>query len=258
MEVIHYICHYNALGRRLETQPSGVTKINYIKLALKQAGFKIKLYSVAEGNSSKFSFYPAKYLFIDNLEEEYYISTWGRVNIVLKFLSRIWMLLQLFFYLISKVHAGEYVLVYHSLAYDSLFSIYKKWINKNCKLIYEVEEIYSAVSQKKEQSIFHEIEHLRSIASGYILVNDIMATECHFRGRKAVCYGTYELSSTKVKCISDNGLIHIVYAGVIGDIGSDAFLAVKIAKFLSPRYIIHLLGYGSDDNIILLKKTFVR
>ena len=47
MCTLHYLCSYTQsdLGRRIITQPSGVTKIDYIKSALKKAGYTVNILS---------------------------------------------------------------------------------------------------------------------------------------------------------------------------------------------------------------------
>lgn len=52
MCTLHYLCSYTQsdLGRRIITQPSGVTKIDYIKSALKKAGYTVNILSLSEGD----------------------------------------------------------------------------------------------------------------------------------------------------------------------------------------------------------------
>ena len=57
MKTIHYISYYNCeeSGRLLETQPSSVSKVDYIADSLIKAGFNVHIVSLSEGNlHSKF------------------------------------------------------------------------------------------------------------------------------------------------------------------------------------------------------------
>lgn len=50
----------------------------------------------------------------------------------------------------------------------------------------------------------------------------------------------------------DDGKIHLVYAGLI-EKEKVAFKSAKIAKFLDERFIIHIIGYGNNEDIESLK-----
>jgi len=56
----------------------------------------------------------------------------------------------------------------------------------------------------------------------------------------------------------DDNKLHIVYAGVIGEEGTDAFIAAETIRFLPEEYHIHILGYGLKQNITSIKQHITR
>ena len=247
---IHYLCHYDDYNnnRNLLTIPSGVTKINYIKQALIDAGFKVVVVSAAETSSRCKKINKLDSVIVNDKETIIYPLTFGRNNYFLKCLSRFIITIQLLIYLLLKVKKNDKVLVYHSLSLINLVKLYR------ClggKVYFEVEEIYGAVEKANDSRIQSEINYLQN-SEGYILVNDVIRSKCGFNSLSASCYGIYKPEI--VNKVTDTEKVHIVYAGVIGSKESDAFLAVEVAKFLDAKYVIHVLGYGSDLNICLLQQ----
>lgn len=81
MCTLHYLCSYTQsdLGRRIITQPSGVTKIDYIKSALKKAGYTVNILSLSEGDfEHPFFIYKSLTIKIDKAETLKFISTFCR------------------------------------------------------------------------------------------------------------------------------------------------------------------------------------
>lgn len=253
MKKIHYICHYQDISgkRDLVTQPSGITKINYIKSVLKRNGFYVSVFSVAEATTDKNVNYPSFTIKIDENEEITYIHSIGRSNIFLKMISRVWMQIQLLFYLLLKVKSNDRVLVYHSLVLRWPLIIAKFATKK--RIFVEVEELYHAAWNSNAKYIEKEKLYLKKIADGYVLVNDIISKKCGFTKPFVVCYGDYQIVSSQKSNFPDNKL-HIVYAGVIGDENTDAFIAADTARFLSKKYHIHILGYGLKCTITKIKQ----
>lgn len=248
---ILYICNYNIYNnnRRIVTQPSGVTKIEYIKSALKRAGHSVELLSLAEGAlTSPFSFYKFLSYKVGNDEIIHFISTFCRTNSVLKILSRLWMYIQLLHFLIFKVNKYDCILVYHSLVYIFPIRIFR--IFSGTKIYFEVEELFHAVYADGEKQIEKEKKYLRK-SSGYILVNDLISKLSGFAHKNVVCYGVYSRVAMHKSTLGDDK-IHIVYAGVIDN--RDAIMAVDICRFLNDKYRMHIVGYGLESHIRNLQK----
>lgn len=252
MKIIHYICTYtnNNLNRDLLTFPSAITKIEYIKGALKEASYKVVLFSIAEGQVHNNKFIKADHFKIDEQEEQIYINTFGRRNLIIKSISRLWMLMQLLFYLLFKVKKNEDILIYHSVAIMSIISIVRVLTTKS--IYFEIEESFAAAYGESQSRITAECKYWQNV-SGYICVNDIIAEKCQLKGKVAVCYGEYN-SKVNSNNEKEKNKIQILYAGVIEKEGTDAFIAVETALYLRQDYFVNILGYGEDSNIHLLLK----
>lgn len=250
MKTIHYISYYNCKesGRLLETQPSSVSKVDYIADSLVKAGFNVHIVSLSEGNlHSKFKLNHIGSILVEQNKRVFFFFTFSRNNILLKALSRLLIYFQLLFYLLSKVKNGDRILVYHSLSNMWFFRLYNHFTSKPICL--EIEEVYNAVYQNVDK-IDKEIEYFNANKfSGFILVNDIIAEKCGIKKKSIVCYGKYNVEDTYRDSKIQNETINIVYAGLISSQGSDVYLAVDIARHLPGNYRIFILGYGSDFSI---------
>ena len=251
--IIHYICSFDDYNnsRQLNTQPSGVTKINYIKSALKRAGHDVILFSTAESNNKRMSCYPHNRIVVDNHESIVFPFIIGRKNFFLKVLSKVLLLIQLTFYLLFKVKKNHCILLYHSLSMMTLIKMIT--FIKNEKIYIEVEEIYNAAYQNDIKKINNEISFIKNTAKGLLLVNDIIGTICEFKQPSISCYGIYESTNNIFDCKNRDN-INVLYAGVIGGPNSDAYVAIKLGFFLPEKYVVHVLGYGSPNDISYLKR----
>lgn len=131
----------------------------------------------------------------------------------------------------------------------------KKCLPVKRNLIVEVEEIYAAAYRLNTSKIESENKYIRDISYKNIVVNDLIMNKCNLYNDFAICYGNYNKAGAYKKQEVDDGLIHIVYAGVIGGEKSDAFLAAKIAAALPSNYRTHILGYGMEADIENLKNV---
>ena len=165
---------------------------------------------------------------------------------------RIW----LFFFLISHLKNKEEIIVYHSLAYMTTIKLLK--VIKKLRIILEVREIYGDVkssydsensmnyfSRKREYDYF-------SIADKYIFPTELLNRAVNFEGKPyVIATGIYKMEK-KISEKSDDGYIHVVYAGtLVPEKGGAA--AAAAAKFLPKNYHVHILGYGSEDMIERIK-----
>lgn len=248
MKKVFYIGCYDNLdnNRNLNTQPSGITKMNYIKQALKDAGFYVSIFSVAECKPNKFVLNKREKIQVDKFEDINYIVSIGRKNIILKLISRFLLIVQLSYYLLCKRTKDDIILIYHSLAIAPVI----KLIQMVCirQIYFEVEEIYQAVYKASRSKVDEEINYLKK-GKGFIFVNDIVKEKCGIKGKSAVCYGNYLMQKKSTLLNNKDEKIHIIYAGVIEGEGTDVYLTMDVAKYLSSQYHVHILGYGLDTNI---------
>ena len=249
MNTVHYICAYAEqywLDKYL-LAPSGSAKINYIRSAIREAGWNISMFSPV---CVKHSIATSKIVKIDEHENHYYPFSIGGNNRFVRLTSYFLIYIQLFLYLLLHVKKKEVVLLYHSNPDTKIIKTLSKLLG--FKLILELEEIYSAVFHNT--STIETEKHLVSTAAdAYLLVNNIISQKCNITKPSVVCEGQYLSLSKKTKTlVGNNGKINVLYAGVI-EKGADAFAAIEAAKLLGAQYALHIAGYGSSEAIRDLK-----
>lgn len=252
MKNIHYIGFYSKSDNphNFRSFPAAETKMDYIISALKEGGFSVSILALGE-TVSKNKFFSQKKLNIDEQEKIQYVSSFSNTSFILKFLSRTWLLMQLLYYLLFVVEKNGDVLYYHTYATMRVVKIAK--LLKKFTLILEVEEIYQAAWKGSDKKIKKEIRYLKN-GNKYIFVNEIMPKKLCIGNRPfAVCYGDYRTNTNRLLAAKDNDIINIVYAGVLGNENSDVALAIETIKFLPLKFQMHILGYGSDQDIVYVK-----
>ena len=171
-------------------------------------------------------------------------------NRIVRAVSRFFDKLKFLLWIIKNVEKDEPVIVYHSLGYFNLINIAHKL--KKFKLIYEVEEIYADVIGNKRLRK-HEIKILKS-ADAYIFPTKLLSDLINESGKpEAFIHGTYKVEHDREVSFND-GKIHIVYAGTFDPRKGGALAAVSAAEFLSSNHHIHIIGFGSNEDIKNIKE----
>jgi hypothetical protein len=116
-------------------------------------------------------------------------------------------------------------------------------------LILEVEEIYSDVS-----SINHYFEVLENKlianADSYLFSTELLIDRISTINKPyIVIYGVYS-NIPKLSTPPNDGKIHLLYAGIIDTHKSGAFNAIECSRFLSDKYILHIIGFGNTELLI--------
>ena len=89
-------------------------------------------------------------------------------------------------------------------------------------------------------------------ADSFIAVSDVLAKILGDRV-EIIIYGNYTLPIVHANSDKFNG-VNIVYAGSIDHTKGGAFNAVKCASLLPNNYTVHICGFGSLDDVSLLKE----
>lgn len=153
--------------------------------------------------------------------------------------------IQLLIYLIRNTDKDSVVLAYHSLALIKVISIAKRI--RKFKLILELNEIYSDVAPQYEKYRRKE-EFIIKKADAFLFPNDLMDSIFNKEDKPSVIeYGIYSAANRLAKK-RDDGLIHVVYAGTL-DPAKGGAAAAAAAAFLPENYHIHILGFGSKEQI---------
>ncbi|NLU30091.1 MAG: glycosyltransferase family 4 protein [Bacteroidales bacterium] len=164
-------------------------------------------------------------------------------NKVTRNIKIIFTLLWLFFWLLKNTRKDEKVLMYHV----QWLSLPVRWAKsiKGFQLILEVEEIYGDVSAI--HPYFYKLENmLLKSADAYLFSTDLLVRKIGHLKPFAIIYGTYKYYS-RLAFPPDDGKIHLLYAGVIDTHKAGAFNAIESAKYLSDKYVMHIIGFGNVD-----------
>lgn len=240
---IYYLIHFDNKTNRNVT-PSAITKGKYVASALASCSSEVEIVSLA---------YPTK----DSQDEVYYQVSENVIchlfkgkysnNRIIRYLNHKLYDKKIRKYLKQNVKKDDIVVVYHSLANMKLVKYIKK--NITDKIVYEVEEIYGDVINDEKAKI-KELKTFKN-ASSYIFSNDYLNSIINTKRLPYVtCYGTYEIPTLYKEAFNDN-LIHCLYAGTLDCQKQGA--AINTARYLPNNYIIHILGFGTSQDLSYTK-----
>lgn len=232
---------------------AAVNKMSYIAGVVAGIAGKVEIISRATRKAS-----PQKNEIVKVNEKQtvqYFANTphgWKISRVLFRQIDRIrftvWML--------KNIKKNEKVLVYHSLGYMREIDFVHRI--KKFNLILEVEEIYSDVTGNKFTRK-KEVEFIQR-ADSYIFPTKFLSNEVNPNGKpEVIIHGTYQVEVDE-KCKLPHGnlqsgfrqKIHCVYAGTL-DPRKGGAIAAAAAEFLPSDYHIHILGFGSEEDIQKMK-----
>lgn len=230
---------------------SSANKINYIITVLNELGYGVDVISYSHTLNKKC--YSGKLIKWGENTIKLFPTTW-RGGALLKIINLLVLNTCLCFYLLFHVHRKDIVIMYHS------YSIL--WINllfmlKGVHLIEECEEIYGDIYGNKWMSY---MEHkLLTKADSYIYPTELLNSIVNTKHKPyLVVHGSYKdvgaqfFSDCKVETVYfDPNLYHVAYTGIL-DPKKGCMDVVKAAEYLDGSYHIHILGFGSQDEIDMI------
>ena len=229
---------------------AATNKMDYICCAINDAGYNVNIISPSWIDDDRKGFHSQYTITESESKTITFAPSFGTKNRYLKKLTVIYSKIWLLLYLIQCIDKNEKVLVYHSPYLVNIIL----WIKniKKINLILEVNEIYSDVKifsnniKKNEYKLF-------SLADSYIFATELLNEKLNAEKKHyAINYGTYRIQEEK-KCKFADDKIHIVYAGIINKL-KGSLMAVKTAAHLDNKYHIHIIGFGSNNDVIFTKK----
>ena len=238
---VKYIGFYDIdeLGQNRMSALSAINKMNYIINALNNVGKAVIVISPSWTNGSK----SVKKTNIQKGKNRYVFPMSFKWQGIFKILNIMYSNIWLLFYLLRNCKRNETVIVYHSMYLINILSLVKKI--KKIRIILEVEEIYSDVSfknKKKEYKMF-------ALADKYIFITEMLNKKINIYNKPyCISHGTYK-KENKLTDKYDDEKVHIVYSGIIDKQKKGAFTALQICKYLEEKYKLHIIGFGSQDNI---------
>lgn len=247
-----YFTSYSKFAEELGLQrfPAAETKSEYIVSCLKVLNKVISI-CYADLNFEKFRFLPLKRKTVDNRE---YHVIFPSLTPSCKFFNAINCVLHwgmLVFMLLFVVKKNDNIVFYHVKRMVPALLFAKKL--KKFNLILEMEEVYSNLTND-EKTKQKELR-LASISDAYIFPTQLMNESINIQHKPAVIiHGTYHAEQKRQNTFND-GKIHVVYAGTLDPRKGGASAAAEAALFLSKNYHIHILGFGSDQEIQRIQET---
>lgn len=244
-----YLGFYDTQKNRRNMSLAAVNKMNYICGALNALGHSVEVIAcgmIAQEHMPETT---------EKLTENTIIRFFKTKKQSKHKLIRVWNILRqnviLFWYLLTQIKREESVLVYHSLGL--MRSVYLAKKLKGFRLILEVEEFYNDVWLKSKISKKME-EKFIACADGYLFPTELLNQKFNPQDKPySIVHGTYQAEPDRGKHFDDER-IHVIYAGTFDPRKGGALAAVSAAKFLSPDYHVHILGFGSDNEVEKIKE----
>jgi hypothetical protein len=249
---IYYVGFYDieryAFEKRVKSI-AAVNKMNYVASAIESAGYSVEIVSPS-WTADNIGFYKNR---ITKLSENISLNvgpTFGANGFFTKRLRILLSWIWLFSFLIRKAQKDEKIIVYHSMM--AIYPIYYAQKIKKFKIILELNEIYqdAAVLSKRFKKL--ELKVIYN-ANSYILSTELLLSKVRADSSSIINYGNYNFNALDLKYC--DGKIHVVYAGIIDKQKAGAFNALECAQFLTNKYVVHLIGFGNDNDVNELKKN---
>lgn len=242
---IKYFTFHGCLdrGKRRDNSPAADTKIDYIISVLNRIGYGVDL--ISRATSAEHHFIPSSVDTI-GINTIRYFSSFGKSKFIVRIINRLWMDFQFFFWCLINLRKHEQIIVYHSLAYDSIFIILCKI--KSIRIVGEIEEIYQDVCKQSVNKCRNEYKFI-DICDKYIFPTQLLNQKINkCRKPSLIIHGIYKTEAITEDKFSD-GKIHVVYGGTLDPNKGGAAAAAAAAEFLPANYHVHICGFGDPSRI---------
>ena len=252
MKIIKYIGFYNhhdSPTKRI-SHLSSVNKMNYVVECLNESGYQVEIISPSwiTHDNNKF-FVSSETKKIHQNKFRYAPSVKGKFGFqyLSIFISAMW----LFFYLIFNTKKDEKIIVYHSLWLSA--PVYYAQKIKRFQIVLEIEEIYGDIWNFKKILVRYE-KRIIAISAAYLLASDLLKEKLDSRKNSILLYGAYAIKNQlELPINTAKTSVDVVYAGGIEKVRAGAFISVDIIERLPENYFLHILGFGSDEDVNELK-----
>lgn len=245
--MIHYI-GFCAGDKEFDTfrgNVAGNLKMHYVASALCRAGFDVRMVSLSKTKKR----YQKRTTEKQNNIPIYHIASFGSENRFITIFNRLIFYIQIFFYILFKVKKEDTVLVYHSMRITGFLAALKRI--KKAPFLLEIEEIYAYQADGIQAYRDKEIRAIKKY-EGYILVNGLLSEILNIDpSRSIVLYGSYVPSPKYAK--EEDGITHVLYAGAIEQLNKGAFTAIETARYLPSGFKMHIIGNGTEEDLLKLK-----
>lgn len=250
---MQYISFYDHEDNKQENRafsPAGRDITAYIAYIISRLGYSVEIISpILTKNNSGF-YREKKYAISDNIFVILPFS-FGVKTLVGKCIKRLWQKCALYFFVFHNVKRNSTIVVYHSASLLKVVGWLKKY--KHCKIILQVEEIYGDVNNNgrmraREMKTFEK-------ADAFLFPTEALSQKINLEHKPySIVHGNYSVNLSKTEKYQD-GKIHCVYAGTFDMVKGGALNAVAASEFLDEKYVVHILGFGSESETEQVKKA---
>ncbi len=232
---------------QLYISPAGNKKSEYIVEKLDEILDEYDVYTMAETSKKRGVIRSNSY----NIGKHGKLKVFwgfGKPNAVFRRLHHILRQVQIYHFL-NKLNEDDIVINYHSLITAKVF--FKAKQKRKFKLILELEEKYQDVVNCTSKQKYWE-DKIIGEADAYILATEKLNKCISSLKKYVVCNGTYKVENQ----IRDRDVekIHCVYAGTFDSSKGGAQAAIKACEFLDQRYHVHILGFGTQQQVDEVKQ----
>ena len=246
-----YIAYYDVPENKAENrsyQLSAVNKINYVCKVLNRLGADVQIVSASVTENRKGCRGKTVPVFENTTLK--LLPCLGMGSLPKRLLRRILGRMQLLWELVCCTRRNEPVLVYHALAYAGTIALARKI--KNFRLILEVEEIYADVSGNQRDRAWEF--RLFELADAFLFPTKLLNEQVNTKGKPyVISHGTYLAEPDRNSKLFQDGKIHCIYAGTFDPRKGGAMAAAAAAEFLPENYHMHILGFGSDEEVASMR-----
>ena len=252
MNKVYYVGYYDTPDSKQQRVwfPSATNFMDYISDKICANGYDVEIVSMSDSKAQKIEHGLHRQL--GNKKYLKLFLSFGKKNNLLRRLDIHFLRFQMFIYLFTHVKKNDVVIVYHSLNYVRVLTWLKKI--KHYKCISHFCEVYSEVSNDLPKKLIDHEFDLINMSDAYIFSNYYLQQTYNTKHLNyTIIHGIYKPFSYE-KCEKfDDGKIHVVYAGTL-DSRKGGAAAAAAAAFLDERYHVHILGFGSEEQITQIKE----
>ena len=235
--MIHYITSWarNPEKDNLRQYPAAATKSEYVVDTIKKVAgnHRVNVLCLAQTLNRKWYWVPRSIQIYDAIEINEVIPSIGSPIRLVRGLNIIIQEIYLLYYFLYRIKKEDIVVLYHSCSYATAAIVAHKL--RKIPIILEVEEIYqdvNPVSARMKRAEYDVFERAAAYIFSSVMLNQSLNRKQSFNDRK----------------------IHVVYAGTLDPRKGGAVAAVAAAEFLLENYHVHILGFGSDQQIDDMKR----
>ena len=251
-----YMAYYDTPENKAENrsyQLSAVNKINYVCKVLNRLGMDVQIVSASVTENRKGC--KGKTVPVFDRTTLKLLPCLGMGSLPKRLLRRVLGRVRLLWELVFCTRRDEPVLVYHALAYAGTIALARKI--RKFRLILEVEEIYADVSGSQRDRSWED--RLFRVADAFLFPTELLNEKVNLsRKPYVISHGTYQVEEDRNCRLLPADKIHCVYAGTFDPRKGGALAAVAAAKHLSEAYHIHVLGFGSDEEVAAMRAEIAK